>query len=62
MNENLTQQADYLETRKEVNNQLSSIEKAMTAYNAKLALSKKNLESFNQYKNYIDAYLIENCK
>jgi hypothetical protein len=62
MNENLNEQLDFMETCKEVKKQLSSIEKAMTAYNAKLALSKKNLESFNQYKNYIDAYLIENCK
>jgi len=62
MNENLNEQLDFMETCKEVKNQLSSIEKAMTAYNAKLALSKKNIESFNQYKNYIDAYLMDNCK
>jgi DNA-binding transcriptional regulator GbsR (MarR family) len=62
MNENLNEQLDFMETCKEVKNQLSSIEKAMTAYNAKLALSKKNLESINNYKDYINAYLLENCK
>ena len=62
MSENLNQQTDFMELCKEVKTQLSAIQKAMTAYNAKLALSKKNIESLNQYKNYIDAYLIENCK
>jgi hypothetical protein len=62
LNENLTQQSDFMETRKEVKNQLSAIEKAMTDYNAKLEMSKKNLEIFKKYKEYINAYLIENCK
>jgi hypothetical protein len=62
LNENLTQQSDFMETRKEVKNQLSAIEKAMTTYNAKLEMSKKNLEIFKKYKEYINAYLIENCK
>lgn len=62
MNENLNQQADFMEACKEVKTQLSAIQKAMTAYNAKLAMSKKNLESINNYKDYIDAYLLEKCK
>lgn len=62
MNENLNLQADFMEVCKEVKTQLSAIQKAMTAYNAKLAMSKKNLESINNYKNDIDAYLLENCK
>jgi hypothetical protein len=62
LNENLTQQSDFMETRKEVKNQLYAIEKAMTTYNAKLEMSKKNLEIFKKYKEYINAYLIENCK
>jgi hypothetical protein len=62
MNENLNLQADFTEVCKEVKTQLSAIQKAMTAYNAKLAMSKKNLESINNYKDYINAYLLENCK
>ena len=62
MNENLNQQTDFMELCKEVKTQLSAIQKALTAYNAKLAMSKKNLESINNYKDYINAYLLEKCK
>lgn len=60
--DNINTWADYQKLKEDVNKQMAAFDRAIEKYNGQLAKSMAGFEEINQYKEYIDAYLAENCK
>lgn len=61
VHDNIQSLSDYQNVKQEVNKQMANLSKSMASYNSKVTNSQANIKTLNQYKEYIDQYLKENC-
>ncbi|WP_289046175.1 hypothetical protein [uncultured Olleya sp.] len=62
LRDNIETLNDHQNLKKEVNNQLTLFDKAISEYDIKVNQTFKEVDLLNKYKAYIDEYLTKNCK
>ena len=59
--DNIQSFGDCPNVKQEVNIQMANLNKSLATYNSQLSASQADIKAINQYKEFIDHYLKENC-